>query len=134
METEADAARPGVGTRHGQVVRTPDGQAEDGALDQVDNATGRRPLFTGGYRSSVTFARRSLAVCCGECFRLRRVVAGRGICRGAACTTFQTACGCFAATCNRMRAGPSGVRRPRSQLRSVATLMPNNAANVAWDS
>ena len=37
---------------------------------------------------------------------------------------FSKTSGCFAATINRTFAGPSGLRLPCSQLRSVETLIP----------
>jgi len=48
-------------------------------------------------------------------------------------TTSQTARGCLAATLSKTRAGPSGLRRPCSQFRSVFTLIPSIAANSPWD-
>ncbi len=55
-------------------------------------------------------------------------------CRADGRTTSQTASGCLAATCRSTRAGPSGIRRPCSQLRSVFTLIPSRAANPSCDS
>jgi hypothetical protein len=49
-------------------------------------------------------------------------------------TALSTASGCSAATRRRTRAGPSGARRPCSQFRTVAALIPSNAANFACDS
>ena len=43
------------------------------------------------------------------------------------------ASGCFSATCSNMRAGPSGLRRPCSQLRSVAVLIPMRIANLSCE-
>jgi hypothetical protein len=48
-------------------------------------------------------------------------------------TTSQTASGCLAATCSRIRAEPCGVRRPCSQFCNVLILMPNSAANSLCD-
>jgi len=42
---------------------------------------------------------------------------------------FQTAFGSFATTLSRTKAGPCGVRSPRSQCLSVLTLIPNADAN-----
>jgi len=43
------------------------------------------------------------------------------------------ASGCLAVTRSKTRAGPSGFRRPCSQLRSVATLIPIREANLSCD-
>ena len=43
------------------------------------------------------------------------------------------ASGCLAATRSKTRDGPSGFRRPCSQLRSVATLIPIREANLSCD-
>ena len=43
------------------------------------------------------------------------------------------ASGCFSATCSNIRAGPSGLRRPCSQLRSVAVLIPMRIANLSCE-
>src|SRR5437016_311935 len=42
--------------------------------------------------------------------------------------------GCRAAMRSNARAGPSGMRLPCSQLRSVCTLIPRARANASWDS
>jgi len=50
----------------------------------------------------------------------------------AALTTSRTASGCLATIRRRILALPSGFRRPCSQLRRVAGLMPMRAANFDW--
>jgi len=52
---------------------------------------------------------------------------------GSVCRASMTAFGFLAATRSKAKAGPSGVRRPCSQFRSVATLTPIMSANSAWD-
>jgi hypothetical protein len=46
----------------------------------------------------------------------------------------RTARGDFSITVSSTSAGPSGVRRPCSQFRTVPRLTPNAAANCSWDS
>jgi len=46
--------------------------------------------------------------------------------------TSSTTSGCFAITASNTRAGPSGLYRPCSQLRSVAGAKPNFSANCVW--
>ena len=52
---------------------------------------------------------------------------------GVAATALNTASGFRAAMWSSTRAGPSGTRRPCSQLRSVAGLIPSSAANRVCD-
>lgn len=53
--------------------------------------------------------------------------------RGRPFSAFATARGFLSVTRSSARAGPSGVRRPCSQLRSVATLTPIIVANCSCD-
>src|SRR4030042_6986057 len=61
-------------------------------------------------------------LCCQACF-LAFLLA----------TISSNASGCVAATLNNTRAGPSGFRRPCSQLRRGATLIPIRVANLSCD-
>lgn len=123
------AVEQAIGLAVAALLITPPGEHEGKLFVPALHATSLQLDLTSFPRGPLGSQTRLLA----HATLRRRLVLPRP-CRADGRTTSQTASGCLAATCSSTRAGPSGIRRPCSQLRSVFTLIPSRAANPSCDS
>src|SRR5262249_35678043 len=128
----------------GEVPRSPLAECTSGVLEETDMGNGNsggRHVPSSSQPAAVALTQDEIMEEVGRLFDAYRKNVGRGYTPdvaapgvGGGWTTSHTASGCRAATCSRTRAGPSGCRRPCSQLRRVPTLIPIRAANSRWES